>query len=90
MDPNPYESPQHPGEPPETKARAFWLDTLYLLLWGAILYLPAVILCFVVVIAFQQLSDPQNLPITILVGLCLFLVARICWRYWPRSKPISK
>lgn len=92
MDPNPYESPQLPSEPPVSKSTGFWRDTLSLLLWGAILYVPTAIVCTVALMVVHQffvLRPTVNPLIILLTGLSLFLVARIYWRFRARRKPDS-
>lgn len=84
MELNPYESPQ-PSSDPQVAAGsgAFWRDTLSLLLWGAILYVPTVILVAIVVFV---ITNPPHPLIILLTFLILFLSVRLFWRLRNRSK----
>jgi hypothetical protein len=75
METNPYESPSFPDDPPASSAAdAFWRDTLSLLFWGAVLYVPTALLC---VLVFSIFINPPHSLIILLVLLCFFLVARV-------------
>lgn len=84
MDLNPYESPQVPVEPaqlPDRSSRPFWLDTLYLVVLGVVLYVPAALL--VVLIGGSYRRVHQLSPgVLLLLLLSTGLICKIAWRRW--------